>query len=510
MGINSKALTQHEIRDAIHTFVRLDSDEVRAVNSAPFQRLRNIHQLALTSLVYPGATHKRFEHCLGVMELAGRIYDSVTNPDNVQDEMRYLVPRIGNFDYAYWRRVLRMAALCHDLGHLPFSHAAEGLLPKGCSHELISKDIIESSTMATVWNALKIKKEDVSKIAVGAKYSVVPLTDWESILSEIIIGDSFGADRIDYLLRDSHHVGVAYGRFDHYRLIDTMRILPKGDFGPAISATEGLQEPQSDREVLLKSRREGSKEPTLGIESGGLQSAEGLLWARYFMWSQVYTHHVRRVYDEHLKDFFSAWLPNGLFSADPNEHIKMTDNEVLAELQIASQNTAHPGHEAAKCIISREHFRMVYEENPNDRRQNLEAFNLIHEGLIEKFGAPLVKCATLQQKTEGKHFPILSSSGELESSINRSETLAKLPAVSSAYVYVSPEVREEAKSWISAEKSNILARVRQTKGEDDENTGQGKRHTQPQRKAKGVRKLDRRNARSEGGIFPPNSSRGAS
>ena len=72
----------HEIRDPIHVFVRLDSDERKVLNSRCFQRLRHIHQLALTYLVYPGATHKRFEHSLGVMELAARVYDVVTNPLN--------------------------------------------------------------------------------------------------------------------------------------------------------------------------------------------------------------------------------------------------------------------------------------------------------------------------------------------------------------------------------------------------------------------------------------------
>lgn len=68
----------HEIRDPIHSFIRLDSDEIKILNSRPFQRLRHIHQLAMTYLVYPGATHRRFEHSLGVMELATRIYDTIT------------------------------------------------------------------------------------------------------------------------------------------------------------------------------------------------------------------------------------------------------------------------------------------------------------------------------------------------------------------------------------------------------------------------------------------------
>ena len=81
----------HEIRDPIHIFVRLDSDERRVLDSAPFQRLRHIHQLALTYLVYPGATHKRFEHSLGVMELAGRVFDIVTQPNSLTDEIRDLL-----------------------------------------------------------------------------------------------------------------------------------------------------------------------------------------------------------------------------------------------------------------------------------------------------------------------------------------------------------------------------------------------------------------------------------
>ena len=76
----------HEVRDPIHVFVRLDSAERRVLNSEPYQRLRDVHQLAMTYLVYPGATHRRFEHCLGVMELAGRIFDVVTDPEHLYDD----------------------------------------------------------------------------------------------------------------------------------------------------------------------------------------------------------------------------------------------------------------------------------------------------------------------------------------------------------------------------------------------------------------------------------------
>lgn len=138
----------HEIRDPIHVFVRLDSDERRVLDSPPFQRLRHIHQLALTNLVYPGATHKRFEHSLGVMELADRVFAVVTHPNNLTDGIKNLLDPLTSPDkLSYWRRVLRMAALCHYVGHLPFSHASEVLLPNGWNHETITRLIISSDKM---------------------------------------------------------------------------------------------------------------------------------------------------------------------------------------------------------------------------------------------------------------------------------------------------------------------------------------------------------------------------
>jgi len=112
----------HEIRDPIHVFVRLTSDERKVLDSPAFQRLRHIHQLGLTYLVYPGATHRRFEHSLGVMELAGRVFDVITSdPDMSREVLEQFGEDLRDkHKREYWRLALRMAALCHDLGHLPF------------------------------------------------------------------------------------------------------------------------------------------------------------------------------------------------------------------------------------------------------------------------------------------------------------------------------------------------------------------------------------------------------
>lgn len=135
-------------------------------------------------------------------------------------------------------------------------------------------------------------------------------------MAEIIVGDAFGVDRMDYLLRDSLHTGVAYGKFDHFRLIDTMLILPP----PA----------QGDG-------KESSSEPYIGVEAGGLQSAESLLLARYFMFSQVYFHPVRRIYDIHLKDFLLEWLHSGHYPTETEEFSNHTDVEIISDMRQAGK-----------------------------------------------------------------------------------------------------------------------------------------------------------------------------
>jgi uncharacterized protein len=424
----------HEIRDPVHVFIRLDSQERRVLDSQPYQRLRNIHQLAMTYLVYPGATHRRFEHSLGVMELAGRIYDVVTHSGNLyEDSVRRLVGSRESLEHSYWRRVVRMAALCHDIGHLPFSHAAEKeLLPEGITHEQLSLKIIQSDYLSPIWKDLKIHPDDVGKLALGPKEHPDPdsFSDWETILSEIIVGDAFGADRMDYLLRDSHHAGVSYGRFDHYRLIDTLRILPRSE--------------------------DDSKEPTLGIEQGGLQTAEALLWARYFMYTQLYFHPVRRIYDIHLKDFLREWLPGGKFPTNVDDHLAMTDNEVLSAIRVASKTPTTPGHDAARRIVGRLHFKPVYERNPIDHQRNPNSVDLIERALITKYGVESVRRDRYAQQSRGMSFPVISRDKRIQNSLALSETLQKVPVFAVDLIFVDPQMADAAGQWLRGARDAIL------------------------------------------------------
>lgn len=423
---------EHEIRDPIHVFIKVDSDERNLLDTRQVQRLRHIHQLALSYLVYPGATHRRFEHSLGVMELAGRVFDVIT--ENLSGELLAEFPEVRDQrERDYWRRVVRLAGLCHDLGHLPFSHAAEHeLLPAGYSHETLSRHLIESDELRTVFDEMTppVRPEHVVKVAV--KTDDLDLTVWEGILNDIITGDAFGVDRMDYLLRDSHHLGVAYGRFDHHRLIDTLRILSSAPTDEA-----------------------GSREPTLGVEEGGLHSAEALLLARYFMFSQVYFHPVRKIYDKHLQDFMSALLPDG-YPTDLEGHLAMTDDAVIVAARAAGADADAPGHGPAQRILDRKHFKRVYSATPAERDADPNPGRAVLEAVTAEFGDGVAHYTEGRDRGGEVEFPVLTRDGEIASSLSMSQVLPTVPAIAYDDVFVRDDLESDVKAWLEPRRTEIV------------------------------------------------------
>jgi len=450
----------HEVRDPIHVFAHYNDHEKHVIDSEPFQRLRHIHQLALSYLVYPGASHKRFEHSIGVMHLAGRIYDVITRPDKIDEDFRSLVPAAGGGDageHAYWRSALRMAALCHDMGHLPFSHAAESeLLPEGWDHERITWEIIHSEILAPIWKSMvpKPDPDHVAKVALGPEtveklHLELDFDPWEAILADIIVGEVFGADRMDYLLRDSLHTGVAYGRFDHNRLIDTIRVMARP---PQDESDEGAGETSQT-------------EPALGCERGGLESAEALLLARYFMFAQVYFHRDRLIYDEHLKDFLTAWLPDDVFPTSVAGHLERTDNEVLTAIAQAARDCGAPGHDPARRILYRDHFQVAQNRLPEDPPGAMKA---IAEAAADQFDPENIRYGASPKRKDPPDFPVRDRLGRSYSSLSLSDVLRTLPASRDEYVFAAPEIRDEAEAWMDSERERIIAEADAAAGEPEE------------------------------------------
>ena len=226
-----------EIRDPIHGFIELDDWERDIVNHPVFQRLRRIRQLGLTDMVYPGATHSRFEHSLGVMHVATRMFEAIV--DRRRDFLRAAY-KYDDAGLARDKRILRLAALLHDVGHAPFSHGGEGLMPeiekdRQFGHEQYSaaivanlmRDVIESHPLN---QNHEIKAQDIADFLEG-KASVGRRLLWANL-----VDGQLDADRADYLLRDSHHIGVTYGHFDLQRLLTTLTVVEDSDRGsPAFS-----------------------------------------------------------------------------------------------------------------------------------------------------------------------------------------------------------------------------------------------------------------------------------
>ena len=281
-----------------------------------------------------------------------------------------------------------------------------------------------------IWESVTppLRPGDIEKLAIGPKKAInLEFTDWETILTEIIVGDAFGVDRMDYLLRDSHHVGVVYGKFDHHRLIDTLRILP-----PAPSGENGE-----------------SQEPALGMEEGGIQSAEALMLARYFMYSQVYFHPVRRIYNIHLTDFLKEWLDHGAFATDLESHLKTTDSEVTVALREAAFEEEKVGHTYARRIVLREHFKCLYRRNPQDVSINPESGELVFKALADQYGEEHFRHDRYRPKSGAPDFPVQMRDGRIISSITFSEVLSNIPVVSIDYVFADRQCFAEANTWLN-------------------------------------------------------------
>ncbi len=280
----------HVIKDAVHGDVSVSDAELKLIDTPEMQKLREIRQMAVAYLVYPGANHTRFEHSLGTMHITGQICENLSLPEEEKGAMR-------------------AAALLHDVGHTAFSHDSEEILirKKKGGHEKRGVERVMHGRSGEVLEENGYDVKEICSIMAGKG-------------SGGIINFALGSDRMDYLLRDSHYTGVAYGVIDCGRLAHTIRL--KG--GRAV------------------------------VEWGGIEAAESLLIARFLMFSSVYYHHAVRI--------ASAMLCRAVESALEDETISMS--ELLscndAELGAALERGERSG-ELMRRIRNRELYKRAYE-----------------------------------------------------------------------------------------------------------------------------------------------------
>ena len=254
-------LTQKEkfIRDSVYGDINLNAFEVNVMDTPQFQRIRRIKQLGLISLIYPGANHSRFEHCIGTMNLASKLATHL----NLSDDEIELV---------------RISGLLHDIGHGPFSHVSEGVL--SFPHEELTKYVIEKTSLHDILD----EKFDTSKI--------VDIINGNGHLGPIISGE-LDVDRMDYLLRDSHNTGVAYGVIDYERIISNLRL------------DDGLV-----------------------LDIKGVQAAEGALVSRYFMYPSVYQHHTTRIVNSMFRRALKREIDSG--KINENDMYRYDDSDIIS------------------------------------------------------------------------------------------------------------------------------------------------------------------------------------
>jgi len=335
-----------KIRCPVHGFIHYSKNERAFIDHPAFRRLKGIKQLALTFYVYPGAMHSRFEHSLGVMEMATRAFDALAlkHSEKIAGELSKL-PELQEDVLARGRQVVRMLALLHDIGHPAFSHAAESALPLK-DHEEVSIHVIDKVLRSDLDERFFAGMSDLLVRLMKKKPEVTFLRQF--VVSEIDM------DRTDYLRRDSVHCGVDYGHFDFLRLIEALTV---------------IENPET-------------KQVQIGLERGGEHIFEALILARYQMNTQVYFHRIRRIYDRYLTDYMTVWGKENYKT--PDDILEFDDMDLLVSMKAESRKDSALAP-LAKRIIERDHHKMIFETGDSANVHTMKKTKLAFQTLKAEF-----------------------------------------------------------------------------------------------------------------------------
>jgi uncharacterized protein len=287
------------VRDPLWNTIRLDPIARRIIDTPEFQRLRRVRQLGLAYLVYPGANHTRFDHALGVYHLARRALRLLAERDE-----------LDGLDEAECR-VVPYAALLHDIGHYPFSHAVEeldaSLVP--AHHEDLTGRFLAAPRI----------HEALAEIAPDAPERVEAMIRGRSPSPlQGLVSGSLDLDKIEYLKRDARFCGVPYGEVDVDRLLHALSV---------------VRDPETGR-------------PEVGIHEKGISALESLLFAKYQMFRNVYWHHAVRAGTSLYKRLVQEAVSGGVVG--PEAMVGRSDEEFLALLE--ARATAGAGEAAGRTL----------------------------------------------------------------------------------------------------------------------------------------------------------------
>ncbi len=339
-----------EVRDPLHGAIQLGPAEVAIVDHPFVQRLRGVKQMGFSELPFPGAVHTRYAHSLGAMELAGRGFDSVFRRDPFGDAAAR----------TRFRDIVRVAALCHDLGHAPFSHCTEFAMPPlrplgvsayepdavrsrlddTASHEDYTIAVLTQSTLnRTISAHFPFTGHHVAalvsrEVSVPDDFFIHGGRDYRRILSQLISSE-LDVDRLDYLVRDSYYSGARYGEIDLNWLLSNL---------------EWHDGPDGHVSLMLDQR--------------AVYAFDDFMISRYHMFMSVYFHHKSVVYEEMLRRHFASPARAWNFPTEIEDYLHLDDVAMHSYLRGNSD-------EWARRIVERRPYRRVVERHGNEHEVDL-------------------------------------------------------------------------------------------------------------------------------------------
>lgn len=359
-----------DIRDVVHGVIQVESHELPVIDSALFQRLRQIRQTGFAEFSYPGATHNRYIHSLGALQAATDAFESI-------------FPSLKRHQHQVWRKfraLVRFAALLHDIGHGPLSHTTEFAMPevsklkvpgmkypkarKATHEDYTLKIILDSALTPVLAKAAETFGFTPYHVACLIEGELKPKDNFfiEKIGNEKInflpilhqlISSELDADRMDYLRRDSFQAGVSYGEFDYSWLVTN----------------------------LCYHLKDGNC--YLGLRHRALYAFEDFLLSRYHMFLMVYLHHKTVMFDEMLSKYLHSSECDYEIPADIESYRQYTDAHLYSHLS-GSKN------EWARRIVEKRTLRLLLETHSgipstdNAREQQEKLFKKTLETLKSK------------------------------------------------------------------------------------------------------------------------------
>lgn len=341
-----------EIRDPIHGSIALSPIEVSICDSLEYQRLRAIKQLGFSEFSFPGATHNRFLHSIGVSHLAGLAFDTIFKNYPFRDF------KTKNS----LRQCVKLAALLHDIGHGPLSHTTEEVMPqlseldiklykdqnrntdRQANHEDYTIAFITASEITKIIQAygdfepLHVAALVDSKIKLSDDFFIVDSVDFRPILSQLVSSE-LDVDRMDYLLRDAYFCGTNYGNIELSWLIANLTFTQ-------------IQ----DKLHLALNRR-------------ALYTFDDFLLSRHHMHLMVYFHHKAIIYEEILNRYLKS--ENCTFKLPPSlkDYIKCTDYSLYEHL-----NKVQDSNIWAKRMATRTPYKVLFETHSDDASEKIADF----------------------------------------------------------------------------------------------------------------------------------------